>query len=57
MVPDSVYWIYMNDDIDETLNNCHIYLDIQAKQPKDKTVLHEIPGGPWKFVDADTFTI
>ena len=41
----SIYWINMNTDIGETVKNCPICPDIQAKQPKNETISHEIQGG------------
>ena len=43
---ESIYWINMNADIEDTVKNCPTCLDFQATQPKDKTISHKIPGRP-----------
>ena len=34
-----------------------IYLTFQVTQPKDKLIPHDIPGMPWRAVDADIFML
>ena len=42
---DPIYWINLNNDIENYINNCPICLEFQATQPKDKTLSH---GRSWE---------
>ena len=42
---ESVYWIHMNTDLEDTLKNCPTYLDFQATQHRGKTVDTKYQGG------------
>ena len=54
---ESIYWINMNVDIEEMVQNWPKYIDYQATQPKDKILSHEIPGRPSNIVGAAILTI
>ena len=47
----------MNANIEETIKNCHTFLDFMEAQPKDKTMSHEIPERTWVSDGADIFSI
>ena len=44
---ESIYWINMNADKGETVKDFTTWLDVQVTWPKDKTILHKIPGRLW----------
>ena len=43
----SMYWINMNADIEDIVENFLTCLDLHTTQTKDKTISHKIPGRPW----------
>ena len=52
---ESIYWINMNAEIEDTIRNWPLCLDFQAASPKDMTLSHEIQGRLWESVVADIF--
>ena len=57
LVCQSVYWLSMNADLDNTVRHCATCLGYQLTQPHEKTMPHELPSKPWKIVGADIFSI
>ena len=53
----SSYWVNMNANIKDMINNCLTCLDFHATRPKNKTVSHEIPRRLWESVRAGSFSI
>ena len=51
----SVYWIKMNADIEQTVKQCSTYLENQWSQPHIAALHHDIPCKPWEVVAADVF--
>ena len=43
---ESIYWVNINNDIENYVKNCSTCLDFQQKQPKEKTIHHDIPMRP-----------
>ena len=54
---ESIYWIKINTDIDNTIKNCPTCLEFQATQPKDKLIPHDIPDKPGETVGSDIFML
>ena len=46
---DSVYWINMNTNIEETVRNCPTHYDFQLAQPKDTTVSQKFNECQWNL--------
>ena len=44
---ESVYWVNINNNIDNHIKNCNICLEFQQTQPKEKILHHDILLGPW----------
>ena len=53
---DSIYWVNINDDINNFIKNCTTCLLFQQPQPKDKMIHHDIPLRPW-VIGVDMFTL
>ena len=54
---ESVYWVNINDDIENFIKNCTTCLTLQQTQPKDKMTHHDIPLRTWDVIGADMFTL
>ena len=54
---ESIYWININDDIENFIRNCTTCLSFQQTQPKDKTIHHDIPVRPWDIIGAGMFSL
>ena len=52
---ESVYWVNINNDIENHVINYSTCLEFQQTQPKEKTVHHDIPLRPWDVIGADVF--
>ena len=57
LVHESVYWLNMNEDIENTMKQCATCPDYQQTQPHEKTILYELPCTPWEVVGADIFSL
>ena len=47
----------MSNEIKESVANCQIYADFQARNPRQPLQTHEIPDRPWSRVAADLFSL
>ena len=54
---ESVHWININADMENTIENFLVCFNFQATQPKGKTLSHEITGRPGESLGADIFSI
>ena len=54
---ESVYWVNINNDIENHVKNCSMCLEFQQTQPKEKTINHNIPLRPWEVIGADVFQL
>lgn len=54
---DVVFWPDMSNDIKESVTNCQICADFQARNPRQPLQIHEIPDRPWSRVAADLFSL
>ena len=54
---ESIYWVNINDDIENFIKHCTTCLTFQQTQPKDKMIHHDIPVRPWDMTGADMFTL
>ena len=52
---ESIYWINMNADIENTVINCSTCLGCQQMPPKEKCIPYKIQGKPWKMTGEDLF--
>ena len=55
LVCKSVYWVNINNDIENYVTNFSTCLEFQQKQPKEKTIHHDIPMRPWDIINVDMF--
>ena len=53
----SIYWVNINDDIENFIKKCTTCLTFQQIQPKDKMLHHDIPVRPWDIIVMDMFTL
>ena len=53
----SVFWVNINNDIENHVKNCIMCLEFQQIQPKEKTIHHDIPLRPWDVIGADIFQL
>ena len=53
----SVYWLTMNADIDNTKKHCATFLDYQHTYLHEKIKLHKLLTKPWEIVGAGIFSI
>ena len=53
----SIYWVNINDDIENFIKNCTTCLIFQQTQPKDKIIHHDIPLRPWDVIGAHMFIL
>ncbi|XP_015779358.1 PREDICTED: uncharacterized protein K02A2.6-like [Acropora digitifera] len=54
---DLVFWPSMNAEIKESVTNCSICAEFQAKQQNQPMQSHEIPDRPWSRLSSDLFTL
>ena len=55
---DSVFWPNMNAEVrDQISQQCSIWNEFQAKNPKEPMQSHQIPERPWSRVAADQFKL
>lgn len=54
---DLVFWPCMSSQIKETVANCQVCAEFQARNPKQPMQTHEVPDRPWSRVAADLFTL
>ena len=47
----------MNADIENCIQNCSMWLDLQHAQPKEKHIYHDIPGKPCEVIGVNMFTL
>ena len=54
---ESVYWVNINNDIENYVKKCSMCLEFQQIQPKEKTIHHDIPLRPWDVLGVDIFQL
>ena len=54
---ESIYWVNINNDIENHVKNCSTCLEFQQKQPKEKTIHYDIPVRPWDEIGGDMFQL
>ena len=54
---DVVFWPGMSSQIKETVSECQICAEFQARNPRQPLQTHEIPARPWSRVAADLFSL
>ena len=52
-----VFWPVISNEIKESLANCQICADFQARNPRQPLQTHKIPDRPWSSVAADLFSL
>ena len=52
-----IYWVTMNANIEEKIQNWHTCFVFQATQPKNKTMSHKLLLRLWESVGGDMFII
>ena len=52
-----VFWPGMSNEIKESVANCQICADFQARNPRQPLQAHAIPDRPWSRVAADLFSL
>ena len=52
-----VYWVNVNNDIENHVKNCYTCLEFQQMHPKEKIIHHNIPLRPWEVLGADIFQL
>ena len=57
LVHESLYWVNINNDIENHVKNCSTCLQFQQTQPREKTIHHDIPLRPWDMIGADVFQL
>ena len=55
LVHESIYWVNVNNDIENYVKNCSTYLDFQQAHPKERTIHHGIPMRPCDVIGANMF--
>ena len=53
----SIYWVNVNNDIENYIKNCSTCLEFQQTQPMDKIIHHDIPIRPWDVLGVDIFQL
>ena len=53
----SIYWVNINNDIENYVKNCSTCLEFQQTQPKEKTIHHDIPMRPCNVIGTDMFQL
>ena len=54
---ETIYWVNINDNMENYIQNCATCHTFQQTQPKDKVIHHDIPVRLWEVISADTFTL
>ena len=54
---ESVYWVNMNIDIENTIEHCPTCLEYQKMQLQEKTIPHMVLTKLWDMVGADIFMV
>ena len=49
----SIYWVNINNDIENYVKKCITCMEFQQMQPKEKTIHHDIPMRPQDVISAD----
>ena len=57
LVWESLYSLNINADIKDAVKDCLTCLEVQQIQPKNKIILHEIPGSHGKLIGATLFVL
>ena len=55
LMTESEYWVNMNANIEQTVKQCHVYLEYQYTQLCKTTLQYDIPCKLWEVVGADIF--
>ena len=53
----TVYWVNINNNIENHVKNCSTCLEFQQTQPKEKIIHHVIPLRPWEVLGPDVFQL
>ena len=51
----SIYWVNINNDIENYVKNYSTCLEFQQMQPREKNIHFDIPMRPWNVIGADMF--
>ena len=54
---ESVYWVNINNNIENHVKNCNTCFEFQQMQPKEKIIHHDILLRPWEVLGADIFQL
>ena len=54
---ESIYWVNINDDIENFIKSCTTCFTFQQTQTKDKIIHHDITVRPWDVIGTDMFTL
>ena len=57
LMNESVFWVNINNDIENHVKNCSTCLKFQQTKPMEKTIYHDIPLRLWKVLGADVFQL
>ena len=57
LVCKSIYWVNINNDIENYIKNCSTCLQFQQTQPKEKIILHYIQMRPWDVIGTDVYQL
>ncbi|XP_047484153.1 uncharacterized protein K02A2.6-like [Penaeus chinensis] len=52
---DCVYWISINRDIEDLVQQCSICQETSRSHTKETLIPHELPTRPWQYVGTDLF--
>ena len=50
-----MYWVNINNDIENQVKNCSTFLEFQQTQPEEKAVYYDILLTPWEVLGVDIF--
>ena len=54
---ESVYWVNINNNIENHVKSCRTSLKFHQMQPKEKIIHHDILLKPWEVLGADIFLL
>ena len=54
---ESVYWVKINTDIENTVKQCATCMAYQQTQPCEKIIPYEMPQKSWDVISVDIFTV
>ena len=57
LVHESLYWVNMNADTENTMEQCATFQEYQQRQQHENTIPYELPCELWEVVGADIFSI